>query len=136
MKIYGSYVYTYMLKISLKSDIVATSYKRLEMEKIAASRYFQPITLRNVKICTIFRCLFASVPINSDEIFWFYTWHKSPKSVVYIFVTCPDKRIAKSNFYSFLRNFKRSQFFHKICTPSSKLILLTFHANIKPSVLF
>lgn len=62
-----------MLKISSKSDNVATSYKRLEMAKIAASRYFQPIPARNVKICTIFRCLFVSVPINSDEIFWFYT---------------------------------------------------------------
>lgn len=125
-----------MLKISSKSDNVAASYKRLEIAKIAASRYFQPITTRYVKICTIFRCLFVSVPINSGEIFWFCTWHKSPKSVVYIFVTCPDKRIAKSNFYFFLRNFDRSQFFHKICTLSSKLILLIFHANIKPSVLF
>lgn len=48
-------MYTYTLKISPKSDNVATSYKRLEMAKIAASRYFQPITVRNVKICTIFR---------------------------------------------------------------------------------
>lgn len=58
----------YMVKISPKSDNVATSYTRLEMVKIAASRYLQPITIRNVKIRTLFRCLFVSVPINSSLI--------------------------------------------------------------------
>lgn len=62
-------MYMYTLKISPKSDNVATSYTRLELAKIAASRYFQPVAVRNVKICTIFRCLFVSVPINSGSIY-------------------------------------------------------------------
>lgn len=90
----------YMLKISSKSDNVATSYKRLEMAKIAASRYFQPITARNVKICTIFRCLlflYQLIPtkysgsihdINSQNLLFTFLLHariKVLQKVIFIF---------------------------------------------------